>query len=158
MPTTSRIFVKASVVYLSIGAILGAILLINRWLPWGPQIALLKSSHVVMLISGWLTQFIIGVAWWLFPPLDIRLQADAGRPVRHGQAQRGSEPLLWATFVLLNAGVVMRAIGEPLSSLTQASFFGVLANISGPVLLAAALAFVLNTWHRVRELGRAGPR
>jgi hypothetical protein len=150
MPATSRMFIKASVVYLSIGALLGTILLVNRWLPLGPQVPLLKPSHVVILLSGWLTQLILGVAWWLFPPLDIGLQGNA--PARRGQDQRGSEPLFWATFVLLNTGILLQAVSSPLYGWTQFGFFNFLNGISGLFLLAAAVAFVVNMWHRVREL------
>jgi hypothetical protein len=152
MPATSRMFIKGSVVYLSIGALLGAILLINRWLPLGPQVPLLKPSHVVILVSGWLTQLILGVAWWLFPPLDIGLRPNAPAPARRGQDQRGSEPLLWATFVLLNTGILLQAIFSPLYGWTQLGFFDFLSGISGLFLLAAAVAFVVNMWRRVREL------
>ena len=61
MPKTSRTFVQASIVYLCLGAILGALLFINRWLPLEPRIAALKSSHVQLLVVGWLTQLILGV-------------------------------------------------------------------------------------------------
>ncbi len=154
MPTTSRYFVRASLLYLGLGALLGAILLINRWLPLGARMPLLKSSHAVMLVAGWLTQLILGVAWWLFPPLERRLPPGASRPVRRGQAQRGSEPLFWVTFACLNAGVLLRAIFQPLYGWTQRPLFDVLVGVSGLFLLAAALAFVLNVWRRVRELGR----
>jgi hypothetical protein len=154
MPTTSRAFVKASFVYLSVGAVLGALLLVNRWLPLGPGIAALRISHIQALIAGWLTQLIMGVAWWLFPPLAIGLRSEASPPVRRGQAQRGSEPLFWATFLCLNAGVLLQAIFGPLYSWTRIGFFDALASISGLFLLVAAATFVANTWYRVRELGR----
>jgi hypothetical protein len=154
MPVTSRAFVKASVIYLGVGALLGALLLINRWLPLEPRIALLRVSHVQALVVGWLTQLILGIAWWLFPPLKIGLRSDAPLPIRRGQRQRGSESLFWATFVCLNAGILLQAIFEPLHGLTQIEFFAVLSGISGIFLFAAALAFVVNIWARVRELGR----
>ena len=154
MPLTSRTFVKASILYLCLGAALGALLLINRWVPLEPRIAALKSSHVQVLIVGWLTQLIMGVAWWLFPPLRIGLRSDGTPPVRRGQQQRGSEPLFWVTFVCLNIGVLLWAIGEPLWSLTRIGVFGFLAGISGLFLAVACLAFVLNMWGRIRELGR----
>lgn len=154
MPTTTRIFVKTSIVYLGLGAVLGALMLIQRWVPLGPAISHFKISHVQFLIVGWLTQFILGVAWWLFPPLEIGLRRDALGPVRRGQAQRGSERLFWVTFVCLNLGVVLRAVFDPLYSVTQSSSLGLLSSVSGLFLLAAALAFVVNTWGRVRALGK----
>jgi hypothetical protein len=154
MPPTTRAFVKASFLYLAIGAVLGSILLIHRWVPLGPGVAALKVSHVDMVLVGWLTQLILGVAWWLFPPLKTGLRPDEPKPILRGQAQRGSEPLFWATFFFLNAGVLFRALGEPLFVWTQVAVFRALAGVSGFFVLAAAVSFVLNTWQRVRELGR----
>ena len=155
MPLTSRVTVKASIVYLALGAMLGALLLIHRWLPLGPAIEALRASHVQFLVAGWLTQFIIGVAWWLFPPLAIGLRADAPLPVRRGQSQRGSETLFWIALACLNAGILLRALFEPLYHWTKLDLFGILADLSGIVLLAAAALFVVNLWSRVRELGKA---
>ena len=155
MPNTTRAFVKASVAYLCLGAVLGAMLLINRWTQWWPALAALRVSHVVFLLAGWLTQFILGVAWWLFPPLQIDLDSQAARWSRHGQTQRGSEPLFWVTFVCLNAGILMQAIFSPLNVWVPTQALNLLARSSGFFLLAAAIAFVVNMWGRVRELGRA---
>ncbi|MBN1138571.1 MAG: hypothetical protein JXM73_18420, partial [Anaerolineae bacterium] len=135
MPITTRVFVKASILYLILGAALGALLLINGWLPLGSAIYYLKPAHVQFLVVGWLTQFILGVAWWLFPPLAFRLR---GRDYPHGQAQRGSEPLFWLTFALLNAGVLLNALGEPLYRRTDSGLFGGLVALSSLCLLAAA--------------------
>jgi hypothetical protein len=155
VPATTRAFVKASILYLGLGSLLGALFLINRWIPFGAAILALKTSHVQFLVVGWLTQLIVGVAWWLFPPLQIGLRPDAPLPVRRGQTQRGSEPLFWAAFGCLNAGVLLQAVFEPLYIWTGIGFFSFLAGLSGLFLLAAAIAFVVNLWGRVRELGRA---
>jgi hypothetical protein len=154
MPATARAFVKVSLIYLGLGAILGALMLVNRYVPLGRAVAYLRVSHVEMLVVGWLTQLILGVAWWLFPPLKIGLRPDALLPVRRGQTQRGSEPLFWATFGLLNTGVLLRSIFEPLYGWSKVEWFRLLAGWSGLFLLAAAVAFVLNMWGRVRELGK----
>ena len=151
MPTTTRIVVKASILYLILGAALGALLLINGWLPLGPAITYVKPAHVQFLVVGWLTQLILGVAWWLFPPMAFRLR---GQGYPHGQAQRGSEPLFWVTFALLNAGVLLYALAEPLYTRTGAGLFGGLVALAGLCLFAAALTFVVNLWGRVRKLGR----
>ncbi|MFN2292305.1 MAG: hypothetical protein ACK2UC_14015 [Anaerolineae bacterium] len=154
MPTTSRIYVKMSILYLALGAILGALFLINRWTPLGIWVLSLKVSHVQFLVVGWLTQLILGVAWWLFPPLQIGLRRDAPRPVRRGQAQRGSESLFWTTFICLNLGVLLRGVLEPVYVWTGIDAFQAMAGISGLFLLAAAVTFVLNMWARVRALGK----
>jgi len=153
MPITSRVFVKASLVYLGLGAVLGALLLINRWIPLGATVASLRVVHVEFLVMGWVTQFIVGVAWWLFPPLAISSASAAAGPVRRGQAQRGSEPLFWATFAFLNAGILLHAVVGPLYSRTENEVLGFLVSLSGLFVLVAALSFVLNMWRRVREPG-----
>ena len=152
MPTTTRVFVRASILYLILGAALGALLLMNDWLSLGSAVYYVKPAHVQFLIVGWLTQLILGVAWWLFPPMAFRLR---GQHYPHGQAQRGSEPLFWVTFALLNAGVVLYALAQPLFTRTGSGFFGGLVALAGVCLLAAALTFVANMWARIRELGRS---
>jgi hypothetical protein len=154
MPITSRVSVKASIIYLALGAALGAILLIDRWIPLGSAVYVLRVSHIQFLVVGWLTQLIIGVAWWLFPPLAIGLRDDSPLPVRRGQSQRGSEALFWTALVCLNAGILLRALFEPLHSWTTISLFSVLAGLSGLFLLVAGVLFVVNLWGRVRELGK----
>lgn len=153
MPRTTRLFVQASIVYLCVGAILGAVMLIHRWVNLGPAVGYLRSIHIQMLVVGWLTQLIMGVGWWLFPPMKIGLRRDAPLPVRRGQTQRGSEPLFWATFALLNAGILLRVVFEPLVGLSRIAWLNSLVSLAGLLLLAAAVTFVLNMWGRVRELG-----
>jgi hypothetical protein len=140
--------------YLGLGVVLGALLLINRWLLQNPGIAALRTSHVEALLVGWLTQFIMGVGWWLFPPLAAGLRPNTTLSVQRGQAQRGNEALFWATFVCLNIGILLAATFEPAYRLTGVEAFRVLAGISGLFMLVAALAFVINTWGRIRELGQ----
>ena len=101
MPATSRAFVRVSIVYLCLGAVLGALLYINRWVSLGSVIADLRVTHVQVLIVGWLTQLILGVAWWLFPPLKIGLQPGeqlvcqgCHEPRKHSPSQ--SQPMALA--------------------------------------------------------------
>jgi hypothetical protein len=155
MPKTTRAYVKASVVYLCLGSLLGVLLLVNRWTPIWPGLGALRTSHVVFLLVGWLTQLILGVGWWLFPPLPFGLNAEATTWSRHGQTQRGSEPLFWATFACLNVGIWLQAVFSPLNVWLPARAFEVAGRAAAFLLLAAAASFVVNMWARVRELGKA---
>ncbi len=153
MPTTSRVTIRISIIYLCLGAALGTLLLVNRWIPLGPAVSALRVSHISILVIGWLTQLILGVAWWLLPPLGIRSRTGA-RLSRRGQAQRGSEPLFWATVICLNAGVLMQALFQPLSVWMPVDALGRMAELADLFLLAAAVSFVVNLWGRVRGEGR----
>jgi hypothetical protein len=89
-----------------------------------------------LLVVGWLTQLIFGVAFWLFP--------------KHPSAPpRGSDRLGWICFALLNLGLLLRAVAEPLQGLGRPSARLLVA--SAVAQLLAGWAFVINTWPRVRE-------
>lgn len=153
MPNTSRVMVKASIVYLCLGALIGALLFVNRWIPIEPHIASLRTSHIQMLIVGWLTQLILGVGWWLLPPLTIGLRPGSTTAARRAQATRGSEPLFWAAFACLNAGVLLASVGEPLASWTGLQGMRTAAGSADLLFLVAAVAYVANVWQRVRAVG-----
>lgn len=88
-----------------------------------------------LLVVGWLTQLIFGVAHWLFP--------------RHTRdTPRGSDRLMWLAWGTLNTGLLLRIIGEPRALLGHDA--GLLLVGSGLLQLVAALAFIANTWQRVK--------
>ncbi len=134
MPALTRWFLKAALVYLILALCVG----ISLALPNGGSLSGLFPAYLHMLTFGWLTQLIFGIALWMFP------KYSTAKP-------RGYEWLGWATFILLNAGLILRVIFEPLNSIAPSPF-------SGWVLIGAAIlqwlagaAFVGNTWPRVRE-------
>jgi heme/copper-type cytochrome/quinol oxidase subunit 1 len=98
--------------------------------------ALLWPTYLHLLVLGWLTQLIFGVAFWMFPR-------------RSAKEPHSSELLGWTSYWLLNAGLVLRVVGEPALALGART---------GPILVVAALlqlgagwVFVFNTWPRVKE-------
>ena len=98
--------------------------------------ALLWPTYVHFFVLGWLTQLIFGVAFWMFP--------------RHlATAPHGSERLGWTSYGLLNAGLVLRAVGEPAFAL-GARTGGILV-VAALLQLGAGWVFVFNTWPRVKE-------
>lgn len=122
-------------IYLVVVLLLGAVM----QSPLAARVALIQvlwPTYVHLLVVGWLTQLIFGVAYWMFP------RYSAERP-------RGSERLGWATFVLLNAGLLLRAIVEPWHALGGR---GAALLVSSALLqLLAGWMFVANTWPRIRE-------
>lgn len=135
MPTLTRWLVKAALLWLIAALGLG----VAMQLPAAARIPLLRvawPTYLHLLVVGWLTQLIVGVALWLFP------RYSAERP-------RGSERLGWTTFLLLNLGLLFRVLGEPSRALGGDA--GTLLLLSAVLQLAAVLAFVVNIWPRVRE-------
>jgi hypothetical protein len=135
VPTLTRWLVKSALLYLLAALLLGAAM----QLPLAPRVPLLGvlwPTYLHLLVVGWLTQLIFGVAFWLFP------RYSAERP-------RGSERLGWAMFVLLNAGLLLRLCAEPLRALGENETW--LLTISAAAQLLAAWMFVANVWPRVKE-------
>ncbi len=65
------------------------------------------------------------------------------------RAAWGSERLGWAALVLLNAGLLLRAVAEPWHAVTGHG--GTALVVSAVFQMLAGLAFVANTWPRIRE-------
>jgi predicted membrane channel-forming protein YqfA (hemolysin III family) len=107
----------------------GAILLlgVERWRTTGSRLALVMASgqvvalppllrfagpaYVHLFLVGWVTQLIMGIVFWMFPKWSKE------RP-------RGSERLALATYLLLNAGLLLRVVGEPARAVDLAPLWG----------------------------------
>jgi hypothetical protein len=96
----------------------------------------LWPTYLHLLVFGWLTQLIFGVALWLFP-------RDSRSPLRSGSL------LGWVCYSLLNVGLWLRAVGEP-ARMTGYDTGWVLA-VSAVLQSAAGWIFVLTIWPRVKE-------
>jgi hypothetical protein len=64
---------------------------------------------------------------------------------------RGNEGVAWATFGLLNVGLFLRVLGQPLNTLAPDAEWGWLLVASAIMQWLAGMAFVVNTWSRVKE-------
>lgn len=138
MPTLSRWFIKIGLIYFVIGLALGALLLAQPVLGWSAQIQALRPVYLHILFIGWVTQIIMGVGYWMFP------KQSRDNP-------RGSERLGWAVLILLNAGMVLRVIGEPAMVLAPELDLGWTLAVASLLLLLAGWGFILNTWGRIKE-------
>jgi len=110
---------------------MGAVLLASKGTGWWPAAWRLFPAHVEVTLVGWTVQLALGVAFWILPRLDA-----AG--------DRGDERPVWATFWLLNAGVVAAGALPSLGAPAGVRLLGQLAEA-----LAVAL-FALHAWRRVR--------
>src|SRR5512138_1759375 len=103
MPTITRWFIKTSFICLGLALVSGILLALQRPLNLG-ALSSLFPIYIHLLVFGWLTQLVFGVVFWMFPKYSVELP-------------RGSESLGWWTYALLNAGLILRAIAEPVQSM-----------------------------------------
>ena len=137
MPLLTRWFIRTSFVYLGIALAIGILLAAQSlWSSMLP-LAVFFPGYIHLLTVGWLTLLIFGVAYWMFP--------------KYSQVQpRGNDALNWAAFILLNLGLVMRLVGEPLDILRRNALWGWLLVFSALLQWLGGMAFILNLWKRVR--------
>lgn len=138
MPALTRIYVKVSLIWFALA--LGVAVALAADVLWEmPRLfGVLSPAFFHIFLVGWVTQLIFGVVYWMFPKYSL-------------QKPRGHEGLAWATFVSLNLGLIIRVIGEPLHALYPAGGWGWLLAASALLQWVAGLAFVVNTWGRVKE-------
>jgi hypothetical protein len=71
-------------------------------------------------------------------------------PRQSKERPRGDERLAWAAYGLINLGLILRAIGEPLTALQPALGAGWLLALSALLQLLGGWAFIGNAWPRVQ--------
>jgi heme/copper-type cytochrome/quinol oxidase subunit 1 len=133
MPRLSVWYLRASLLYLAAGFILGGLLLWNKGLPFNPRVWSLLTPHIQFLLFGWIVDLIMGMAFWILPRFS--------QPPR-----RGHVGLAWASLWLFNAGIMVAAASPWIASnWSQAAGWG--------LELAGAGLFVVYLWPRVKPAG-----
>src|SRR5699024_525770 len=97
MTVQSRQMLRLALVYLLIGAALGALMLIQKAFPFNAAIWIFRPVHIQLLIWGFIIQFTLGTAYYILP-----------RYVK-GSA-RGSKKAGWGVVVALNAGIILNIL------------------------------------------------
>ncbi len=128
MPRLSVWFVRASLLYLLMGCVLGALMLSEEGIALYAPIWLVLPIHEEFLLVGWLIQLAMGVAYWILPRFGI------GAP-------RGRDGLIWTAFILTNVGILLVALQAWLP----------FAWVAGRALeLLGVILFVSGMWRRVK--------
>lgn len=138
MPTLSRWFIKIGMLYFVIGLSMGSVMLLQPTFDWSPRLQLLRPVYLHFLFIGWVTQIIMGVGYWMFPKYTK-------------EKPRGNEKLGWAVLILINVGLILRGIGEPMMIIEPGMTYGWMLAIASMCLLFAGWGFILNTWGRIKE-------
>lgn len=137
MPALTRWFVRTALLYFIAALGLGAAMQSAALTSAMPALGAAWPSYIHLLMVGWITGLIFGVAYWLFP------RGDRRGPTR-------SEPLGWLAYGCLNAGLVLRAVVEPAVTLEPMAPARWLLVPSALLQLAGVCAFAIVIWPRVR--------
>lgn len=144
MPPIARTFVKAAFLYFLVAFLLGALMMLDRWLDFSRWLRALYMSQLHLLVVGWITQLAIGVAYWIFPRF---LKEQDPRP-------RGSDALAWFVLASLNAGLLLRFAVEPFYLMDAQTWLAALMALAGVLQALAAFAFGWIIWGRIRTMER----
>jgi hypothetical protein len=140
MRLITRTMIKTAMIYALAGTALSTLWLLELAWPIHPVLRLIQPTALHLIVMGWLTQLIFGIALWMFPPWSKE------RP-------RGPTALGWLCFGLLNGGLLLRLIAEPLNRSAAAPVLAWLLVISGLLQVVAIMLFVELVWSRVRLKG-----
>lgn len=138
MPPLTRWHIKTAFLSLAAAMTLGVALALAPVLSLPRWVSYLSPSFFHLIMVGWVTQMIFGIVFWMFPIIT------RARP-------RGSERLGWATYGLLNGGLLLRVVAEPANSTAPGGGWGWALVASALMQWLAAVFFVYNAWPRVKE-------
>jgi len=138
MPPLTRWYIKTALVYLAAALLLAIILAWPDAENLPAFVRFMTPAYFHLFLVGWVTQMIFGVIYWMFPIIN------RVRP-------RGNEQLGWVVYLLLNGGLLLRVLAEPLLSTHPEAGFGWVLVISALMQWFAALLFIILTWPRVKK-------
>lgn len=132
MPRLSCWLIKASLLHLAVGVTIGGLILGAKGFPvtlgWAWQ---LLPAHIQVMIGGWLIQLALGMAYWILPRLD-----------RAGT--RGRPAWAWASFAVLNTGVISTAALLTQRPFVAAPWLNVLLILAAPLQVLALGMFAVH--------------
>lgn len=138
MPRLTRWFLRASLIFLILALLLGALIAARVPLGLPAIIGAFSPVYFHLFMVGWVTQLIFGVVFWMFPKYSK-------------EKPRGSEAVGWLIFGLINSGLALRMIGEPAQVLAPGDALVWMLSASAVMQWLAGVLFVINTWGRVKE-------
>jgi hypothetical protein len=127
MPTVTRWSIKTALAWAGLAVVAGMLL------AWPGAPALPYPTYLHLLTVGWLSNLIFGVAHWMFPRAS-------------GEAPRGDVRLAWGGWGMLNAGLILRVVGEA----TRGHSSGSMLLVAAILQLGAIWLWVLHLWPRVK--------
>jgi len=132
MPPLTRWYIKSALIYLAAALFLALVLALPASANLPLFIRYMNPAYFHLFLVGWVTQMIFGVIYWMFP-IITRAQP------------RGNARLGWVSYGLLNVGLLLRVIGEPLVGVRPEAGFGWLLAVAALLQWLAAVTFVILT-------------
>ncbi len=127
MPSVSIWMIRSSLVWFLLTFLTGSLLLLNKGFEISPALWALMPVHYEMALLGWILQFVLGTAYWMFP--------------RHLEGpKRGNRKSAILMVITLNAGIVFSAFAMNQEWVLFAGRF---------FLLSGVILFVRLMWGRV---------
>jgi hypothetical protein len=126
--------VRAALLYLGVGFLIGALMLTQKGLPFDPAMLRMLPMHIEFVLIGWTLQLAMGIAFWILPRFS--------HEPRYGNVTFG-----WLALGFLNIGVLCTGMGQWLDIGPAMFLFGRMAE------LVACLFFVWHIWPRVKPVG-----
>jgi hypothetical protein len=130
IPKPAIWMMRLSLINLLIASAAGGLILAHKTIGIHPAIWSILPVHYELAIWGWLVQFVMGTAYWMFPKM---LQEN----------RRGPEAPAWFMVFIFNSGLFILAA----SSFIQYPLFSPAAGRA--LILISILIFALLIWPRV---------
>lgn len=137
MSLVVRIFIKTSLLYLIVALALGAMLMASSAVQLPFSTAAVSPVYIHLFVTGWITQLIFGVAWWMFPVVSRQALAE-------------SEWLMWMVYGCLNSGLLLRTWSEPALVTTGSVAARNMLGLSAALQAVAGVLFACILWSRVK--------
>ena len=130
LPSPSIWMIRLSLIYLLLAVTAGGLLMIHKAIDLHSALWILLPVHFELAIWGWLIQFVIGTAYWMFPKFLTG-------------TRRGPEWIAWIVLIVYNTGLLLLVNSSFVDSTFQ-------FDITGRTVIAVSLLiFVTLTWNRV---------
>lgn len=139
MPFVARLFVRTGIVYLAMTFLIGAALLVFEALG-KPAPFVVGVEHGHMGFVGWLVNTVVGVALWLLPLNRKAFPETQGRY---------PEIAARLAFAMLNVGLPLRLVVEPLHAMHPTSLSAIVLVVSALLQLGAILIVAWIVWQRI---------
>lgn len=135
MPRLTVCMVRAALLHLAAGFLVGGFLLWEKGVGGIPWAWRLRALHVHLLTLGWVLQLAWGVAFWMLPRFTT---TQDGKMVQ----RRGRERWAWAAFILINLATM---------SVVAGIFEGRIAPVLAMTLMVVAtLCFAIHAFPRIK--------